>query len=225
MDKDFSDVRVEGLFFAVDPTLRGDRLVIQYDPFFRWPKSSLTPPRGRYVGLGRRYQRKGSHPQPAPVACQPIAPHYLDALRAEHAVMQEQRRSLGIDYRSARQRNVWSLSSFGAFSPVYRVVRAAYPGWPCRKWISWPPSTPATISSHRESAPAGLEQAPAATLPEVLFQLQSLFPERTTDVPRTLATEANPLPNTRWSLPCGRTNAWTKVRRAGIPASSPASWG
>ncbi len=33
VDKDFSDVRMESLFFAVDPALRGDAVVVQYDPF------------------------------------------------------------------------------------------------------------------------------------------------------------------------------------------------
>ena len=42
----------------------------------------------------------------------------------------------------------------------------------------WPPSTPATIASPRVCSWQAFEQAPAATLPEVLFQLQSLFPER-----------------------------------------------
>ena len=107
-------MRLESLFFAVDPALRGDAVVVQYDPFSPLDEVQLYTPMGAYLGRGRRYQReKGSHPQPSPASpAGPIAPHYLDALRAEHAAMQEQRRNLGIDYHSARQRNVWSLSSF-----------------------------------------------------------------------------------------------------------------
>ena len=180
VDKDFSDVRVEGLFFAVDPTLRGDRLVIQYDPFSPLAEVQLYTPTGAYVGLGRRYQReKGSHPQPSPPSpAGPIASHYLDALRAEHAVMQEQRRSLGIDYRSARQRNVWSLSSFARVFARLSGRQGGVSGLAVQEM-----DLLAAFHARHDRVTESLlrqafEQAPAATLPEVLFQLQSLFPER-----------------------------------------------
>ena len=33
VNEDFSDVRLDGRFFAVDPKLRGDRVIVEYDPF------------------------------------------------------------------------------------------------------------------------------------------------------------------------------------------------
>ena len=180
VDKDFSDVRVEGLFFAVDPTLRGDRLVVQYDPFSPPNEVQLYTPAGAYVGLGRRYQReKGSHPQPSPASpAGPIAPHYLDALRAEHAALQEQRRSLGIDYRSAQQRNVWSLSSFARVFARLLGRQGGVSGLTVQEM-----DLLAAFHARHDRVTESLlrqafEQAPAATLPEILFQLQSLFPER-----------------------------------------------
>ena len=227
VDKDFSDVRVEGLFFAVDPTLRGDRLVIQYDPFSPLAEVQLYTPTVLYVGLGRRYQReKGSHPQPSPPSpAGPIASHYLDALRAEHAVMQEQRRSLGIDYRSARQRNVWSLSSFAVFSPVYRVVRAAYPGWPCRKWISFLAAFHARHDRVTESLlrrPFSRPRRPP--FPKSCFNSNPCFPKGTTDVPRTLATEKPTLCRTRDGLRPVAGPTHGRGLRGWNTWSSPASW-
>lgn len=180
VDRDFSDVRVEGLIFAVDPALRGDAVVVQYDPFSPLNEVQLYTPAGDYLGRGRRYQReKGSHPQPSPASpAGPIAPHYLDALRAEHAAMQEQRRSLGIDYHSARQRNVWSLSSFARVFARLLGRQGGVSGLTTQEM-----DLLAAFHARHDRVTEGLlrqafEQAPAATLPEVLFQLQSLFPER-----------------------------------------------
>jgi transposase InsO family protein len=180
VDKDFSDVRVESLFFAVDPKLRGDRVVVQYDPFSPLNEVQLYTPAGAYVGLGRRYQReKGTHPQASPAApAGPVATHYLDALRAEHAALQEQRRSLGIDYHSARQRNVWSLSSFARVFARFLGRQGGVSALTVQEM-----DLLAAFHARHDRVTESLlrqafEQAPAATLPEVLFQLQSLFPER-----------------------------------------------
>ena len=181
VDKDFSDVRVENLFFAVDPALRGDAVVVQYDPFSPLAEVQLYTPMGAYLGRGRRYQReKGSHPQPSPASpAGPIVPHYLDALRAEHAALQEQRRNLGIDYHSARQRNVWSLSSFARVFARLLGRQGGVSGLAVQEM-----DLLAAFHARHDRVTESLlrqafEQAAAATLPEVLFQLQSLIPERT----------------------------------------------
>jgi transposase InsO family protein len=179
--EDFSDVRLESLFFAVDATLRGDRVVVQYDPFSSLDEIQLYSTMGAYLGRGRRYQReKGSHPQPPPVPpAGPIAPHYLDALRAEHAAMQEQRRSLGIDFHSARQRNVWSVSSFARVFARLLGRQGGVSGLTAQE-MDFLAAFHARHDRVTESLlRQAFEQAPAATLPEVLFQLQTLIPERT----------------------------------------------
>jgi putative transposase len=180
VDKDFADVRLENLFFAVDPALRGDVVVVRYDPFAPLAEVQLYTPTGAYVGRGRRYQReKGSHPQPSPASpAGPVVPHYLDALRAEYAAQQEQRRSLGIDYHSARQRNVWSLSSFARVFARLLGRQGGMSGLTAQEM-----DLLAAFHARHDRVTESLlrqafEQAAAATLPEVLFQLQSLFPER-----------------------------------------------
>ena len=180
VSKDFSDVRLDGLFFAVDPNLRGDRVIIQYDPFSPLQEVQLYAPAGAYLGRGRRYQReKGSHPQPLSVPpAEPITPHYLDALRAEHAAQQQQQRSLGIDYHSARQRNVWSVSSFARVFARLLGRQGGVSALTTREMellaIFHSRHDRITESLLREA----FEQATAATLPKVLFQLQTLLPER-----------------------------------------------
>jgi putative transposase len=112
--QDFSDVRLDGIFYAVDPKLRGDHLNVQYDPFGPRDEVLLYDLRGTYLGVGKRYQReKGSHVQPqTPSTATPIEPTYLNVLNADLAAAHQQQRQAGIDYHSARQRNLWSLTAF-----------------------------------------------------------------------------------------------------------------
>ena len=181
VSEDFSDVRLEGLFFAVDPTLRGDRVIVQYDPFSPLQEVQIYATTGAYLGRGQRYQReKGSHPRPPPQPpAGPIASHYLDALRAEHAAMQEQRRSLGIDYHSARQRNVWSLSSFARVFARLLGRQGGVSGLTAQEMDLLAAFHARHARVTESLLQQAFEQASAATLPEVLFQLQSLFLERT----------------------------------------------
>jgi transposase InsO family protein len=180
VDEDHSDVRVDHLFFAVDPKLRGDAVIVEYDPFSSLEEVQLYSPADVYLGRGKRYQReRGSHQQPAPATpAQPITPHYLDALRAEHDAAHQQRRSRGIDFHSARQRNVWSLTGFaGAFARLFGR-QGGLSGLTAHEM-----DILAAFHGRHEGLTESLlrqafAQAGSATIPEILFQLQSLLHER-----------------------------------------------
>lgn len=180
VNDDHSDVRIDNLFFAVDPTLRGDKVIVEYDPFSSWQEVQLYSPTGAYLGLGRRYQREpGSHAQPSPTPpTGPITPHYLDALRAEHAAAQQQRRSQGIDFHSARQRNVWSLAAFARVFARLWGRQGGVSGLTAQEM-----DILAAFHARHDRVTESLlrkafAQAASATIPEVLFQLQSLLHER-----------------------------------------------
>ncbi len=180
VDEDHSDVRIDNLFFAVDPKLRGDALIVEYDPFSSLEEVQLYSPADVYLGRGKRYQReRGSHQQPAPATpAQPITPRYLDALRTEHDAAHQQRRSRSIDFHSARQRNVWSLTGFaGAFARLLGR-QGGLSGLTAHEMEI----LGAFHARHDRPTESLLRQAfsqvASATIPEVLFQLQSLLHER-----------------------------------------------
>jgi transposase InsO family protein len=180
VDEDFSDVRVGSQFFAVDPKLRGDHVVVQYDPFSPLEEVQLYSVEGAYLGLGKRYEReRGSHPPtPTPPKAEPITPHYLNVLRAEHEAAHEKQRQQGIDFHSARQRNEWSMTSFArAFARLMgRTVGVS------ALTTQEMDSLAAFHARHDRLTESLLRQAFAQaaspTIPEVLFQLQSLLHER-----------------------------------------------
>ncbi len=180
VDVDFSDVRVGNWFFAVDPKLRDDRVIVQFDPFSRLDEVQLYSVEGVYLGLGKRYEReRGSHPPtPPPKSAEPITPHYLDALRAEHEATHQQQRQQGIDFYSARQRNKWSLTSFAR---VFARLLGRTGG--VSALTTQEMGTLATFHTRHDRLTESLlreafARAASPTIPEVLFQLQSLLLER-----------------------------------------------
>lgn len=180
VDSDFSDVRIDGQHFAVDPKLRGDKVEVRFDPFQtndQLQEIQLYSLDGTYLGVGRLYQRqKGHHPQPAPsINKPPIKSAYLDALEADHRASQQRRRQAGLDFHSASRRNAWSLSSFatlitqllgrdGGLSSLspdeLDALRTFHGRHDC---------------IHESLVRAAVAQAEAATIVHVLWQLQSLL--------------------------------------------------
>ena len=179
VDSDFCDVRIDNQFFAVDPKLRGDQVIVHLDPFSPSDEVQLYSLTGTYLGVARRYEReKGAHPQPTPKKDKtPVQAHYLDALRADHAAAQERQRAGGLDYHSARLRNTWSFSSFAgkfaqlmgrpgisALSAQELEILAAYHRRHDR----------VTETLLREA----FASAESPSIPHVLLQLQALIAER-----------------------------------------------
>jgi len=181
VDVDFSDVRLRNLFFAVDPKLRGDPLIVQYDPFSELDEVQLYSTAGVFVGVGKRYEReRGSHAQPTttPTTTEPVKPHYLDALRAEHEASQQQLRQQGIDFHSAQQHSQWSMTSFARVFSRLLGRDGGLSGLSSKEL-----DTLATFHARHDRLNEGLlreafAQAVSPTIPEVLFQLQSLLLER-----------------------------------------------
>lgn len=177
---DHSDVRINNLFFAVDPTLRSHRVIVQYDPFSSMDEVQLHSPEGIYLGRGKRYQReKGSHPQPTSATPgDPVTPHYLDALIAEYEAQQEEQRKQGIDFHSARKRNAWGLTRF-----AHRFARllgrpGGVSGLAAHEMEILAAFHARHIGFNEGMLREAFDRAASPTIPEVLFQLQSLLQKR-----------------------------------------------
>ena len=181
VNPDFSDVKIDYVTYAVDRRWRGERVIVRLDPFVEHvPEVQLYRLDGKYLGVGRRYEReKGAHPPTPPTEpAGPIQPHYLDALRADQAEQHRRQRQAGIDFHSARQRNHWS---FTAFSQQFARLLARPGGL-----SGFTPTELQVLSDfharHERLNEALLRRAialtEAATIPCVLWQLQILLQER-----------------------------------------------
>jgi hypothetical protein len=183
VDTVHSDVTLEGHFFAVDAKLRGDHVLVRYDAFLRpgdLQEVELFSLDGRYLGVGRRYQRqKGFHPQPAPEQKNkpPVEPRYLQTLLADQQAQLEKERQAGIDYHSARRHNRWSFSSWAnAFARLLGRTGGL------SSFSADELTALRQFHERHERLNEGLLRkafaaAPSLTIPQILLQLQQLLSE------------------------------------------------
>jgi len=110
---DFSDVQLEGLFFQVDPRLRGDWVELHYDTFSPLETVLLYSLDGEYLGVGKRHQREGAPAQPPKQQTSKPKHNYLELLIEKHEQTLRDRHG-GIDYPAvlAAARRRWPFSEF-----------------------------------------------------------------------------------------------------------------
>jgi transposase InsO family protein len=182
IDPDFVDVRINNVFYAVDPALGKRKVIVRYDPFSDLREVEIFSPDGRYLGVGRRHERgpRGdAHPLPK---SQPEAgPDYLNALAVLDAEATQKEVASGIDYRTAQKRCVWSVSSFAAKLAKLLGRKGAVSSFS----VAELKVMHATLQRFPELNEASLQEAFArcnsGTLPaitEVLFHVQALLSER-----------------------------------------------
>ena len=109
----FSDVALHGRFYRVDSRLRGDRVLVRFDPFGKKDTVLLYAIGEEEVFLGQgvlHHREKGEKPIPADLPARPQH-NYLDLLLRKH----EERLSspsAGIDFREALSRKAFPFLAF-----------------------------------------------------------------------------------------------------------------
>jgi putative transposase len=116
VDDVFCDVRINGLYFKVDAKYRGDRVIVNYDPFSPLSEVRLYSSEGQFLQVAPRYEREpGAHQQPQPPAEQtPLDHEYLKLLQERHERAQQEQAQQGIDYHRAQSQHVWAFGQFAA---------------------------------------------------------------------------------------------------------------
>ena len=173
-------MRLKGLFFRVDPQLRGDWVQVRYDPFAELETVLLYSDEGEYLGVGRRYQRERPAVQPPP-AKPPGQPKYdyVELLIRKHEQSLDQRSS-GIDYQAAliRGQRRWPFLEFAK-------QLAAFLGRPggISAFRNDELETLQKVYTRLSRLDAQMLQQACArarqqTIPEIVFLLQQLHDER-----------------------------------------------
>lgn len=110
--RDFSDVAIQGRFFKVDPKLRGDRVMVRYDPFSEMDKVLVYSLNEQFLTTAPLYHReKGAHPQTPPTPLPKPKHNYIDMILTEN----EKRlnaQAKGIDYVKLLDRQRWPFMAF-----------------------------------------------------------------------------------------------------------------
>lgn len=180
VDRIFSDVRLKGLFFRVDPKLRGDWLEVRYDPFAELETVLLYSEEDEYLGIGQRYQREGPAGQPATTSS-PGQPKYdyVELLIQKHEESLRQR-SGGIDYQTAlaRGQRRWSFLEFAKQLATYRGQAGGISAF-CSDELEMLQKIYTRLTQlNPDMLQQAWTRASQRTIPEIVFLLQQLHDER-----------------------------------------------
>lgn len=181
VDPTYSDVSIDTRRYRVDPRLRGMKVKVQFNPFRSDPQQpdevTLYDLQDVYLGVAQRYERqRGAHgelptaEQPKPLKDSP----YIKCLLAEHQRQVSDACQAGINYHSAMQHDVLSLTQLcqhvsrflgrsglsGLDEAEHSAIEAFYRKHPqVRSW----------------HVPRAAQQAAGGGLPQLLWALQMLL--------------------------------------------------
>jgi transposase InsO family protein len=178
--QDYSDVQVDNRFFAVDGKLRGDQVLVSYDPFSAMQEVRIYSLHGQFLAVAKRYHRqKGAHLPPEPHAAQtPLDHSYLKLLEEKHRQQQQQQSQRGIDYHQAQQSHLWPFPAFAATFAKLLGRKGGVSGLATQEM-----ELLQGVHQHHPRITQPLleeafQQADPKTLPVIVYHLQNLLHER-----------------------------------------------
>ena len=180
VDPEFSDVRINNRFYAVDPQLRGERLIVSYDPFSRGEEVRLTSLHGVFLGVARHYDReRGAHPQPPPAAPRaPLDHEYLKLLAQEHQQQQQEQAERGIDYHQAQRRHLLTFPALAAIFAKLLGRQGGTSGLGTQEMEILSRVHERLPRITRSLVEEAFARAEVKTIPVVVLHLQTLLEER-----------------------------------------------
>lgn len=176
---DFSDVQLEGLFFQVDPRLRGDWVEVRYDPFSPLETVLLHSPEGEYLGMGKRHQRE-SAPAQSPKPPTPKPKHnYLELLIQKHEQAMRDRHA-GIDYQAvlAAAGRRWPFAEFVKQLAGHLGRQGGLTAFTTDELESLQKVYQRLTSLDAPMLREACTRAPHRTIPDIVFVLQQLAHEK-----------------------------------------------
>jgi transposase InsO family protein len=179
VDRIYSDVRLKGLYFRVDPQFRDDWVEVRYDPFAELQTVVLYSEDGEYLGVGQRHEREGPVEQPSVRPPTQAKYNYLDLLIQKHEQTLEQRSS-GIDYQAALARgsNRWPFLEFAKQLAAYLGRTGGLSAFRSDELETLQKIYMRLPRLDPELFERAWARASQRTIPEILFLLQKLHDER-----------------------------------------------
>lgn len=111
--RDFSDISLNGRFYKADPKLRGDRVIVSYDPFTEPDRLLIYSLDEQFLGCAELHNREKTQDahQPGPPV-QPKPKHnYIELLLTEHE-KKLTAQARGFDYVKLLDKKRWPFGTF-----------------------------------------------------------------------------------------------------------------
>lgn len=170
VDRTFSDIKLYGHLYKVDPKLRGDRLEVRFDPFQDAQQIHLYALDGTYLGAGTRHHREEGQ-KPATAAPKQTGLKLLSVL--EHK-QRQLHAAEGVDYAQAATTRGWSFEAFAACLADLMGRKGGISAWPTAELAR----LQAIHARHPRLTRTQLKRACAVathkTVPAIIHALQTL---------------------------------------------------
>lgn len=111
VNRTYSDISLNNQFFRVDPKLRGDRILVRFDPYSEMKTVMIYDQHEVYLGEGVLYHRERGAEVPVKPTASSLKYDYLALLKNQHHELLR-KQSKGIDYRHATDCKRWSFPAF-----------------------------------------------------------------------------------------------------------------
>ena len=171
--RDFSDVRLDGRFYRVDRKLRGDRVVVRYDPFGDSQTVFLYTRDDQYLGKGVLHERQEGEPAPSPRPTPKPKYNYLKLLVDEHE-RELAKQTRGIDYRAAISPRPWPFSNFVNVLARLLGRKGGLSAFNTRELETLHKLYKKLPNLSETLVTRAFEQAPGKSLPHLIREMQSL---------------------------------------------------
>lgn len=110
--RDFSDVSVDARLYKVDEKLRGDRVIVRYDPFGDLREVHIYSQNDEFLGMGTLHERERREQRSCPSGSPHRPQHDYLGILVEKQEEKMRLQSQGIDFSRVLAQRVWPFLSF-----------------------------------------------------------------------------------------------------------------
>lgn len=180
VNKTFSDVRLNNLFFKVDPRLRSERVTVAYDPFTDFDTVDIYSSKGRYLGEGRLHTRTPNRLPDAPIPPAKARYNYIELLVRQHE-KQLKEKTAGIDYRKAKNTRPWPFQEFAKTFAQLLGLRGGLASLSTQQLETLKKVYTRSTNITKSVVKKAFENAPDKSFPYIVFELKSIIGKKEED--------------------------------------------
>ncbi|MDY6824028.1 MAG: Mu transposase C-terminal domain-containing protein [Thermodesulfobacteriota bacterium] len=174
VNPDFSDVRLNNVFYRVAPELRGDKVEVRYDPYGHLDTVDIYDLHGRYLGQGKQHQREAA---PAVTVQPPAAKpqnNYLELLIRQHQ-QQLNDRTKGIDYRNVTANRPWPFYALANLIARAMGRKGELTAFSADELELLKKTYHQSTDIHKEMVEQAIARAPSPSVPNIIRELKQII--------------------------------------------------
>lgn len=181
VNKTFSDVQLNKRFYRTEPKLRGDRVLVKYDPFSSFDTVQIHSLDGHFLATGTLHDRTTDIPASAQKPQGKPKHSYTRLLIRQHNQMLAEQ-SGSIDYRKVLQSRPWPFHEFAKTLAQLMGKSAGLADLSAGELESLKKVYNQSLKINRQMLKAAFEKALHPTVPYIIRELKLLIQKEENDV-------------------------------------------